>query len=62
MRQSIVINRIAAAIDTGTLPTVVGSDTLPKTGSEIQLWLPFVIALLGLLLAAISENRRRKIA
>jgi LPXTG-motif cell wall-anchored protein len=62
MRQSIVINRIAAAIDTGTLPTVVGSDTLPKTGSEIHLWLPSVIASLGLLLAAISGIRRRKIA
>lgn len=62
MRQSIVINRLGAAIDTVTLPTVIGSDTLPKTGSEIQLWLPFVIAFLGLLLVAISENRRRKIA
>lgn len=53
MRQAIFIHPFG---------TVIGLGTLPKTGSEIQLWLPFVIAFLGLLLAAISENRRRKIA
>ena len=42
--------------------TVIGLGTLPKTGATLHMWLPFVIALLGLLLAAISENRRRKIA
>ena len=42
--------------------TVIGLGTLPKTGATLHMWLPFVIALLGLLFAAISENRRRKIA
>jgi hypothetical protein len=42
--------------------TVIGLDSLPKTGASIHLWLPCVIAMLGLLLAAISGNRRRKIA
>jgi len=53
MRQAIFIHPIG---------TVIGLGELPKTGSEIQLWLPCVIAFLGLLLTAISENRRRKIA
>lgn len=53
MRQAIFIH---------TLGTVLGLDTLPKTGSTNQLRLPFVIAILGLLLLTISENRRRKIA
>jgi|GEM_PF-2616979 len=53
MRQGILIHPFG---------TVIGLGTLPKTGATLHMWLPFVIALLGLLLAAISENRRRKIA
>ena len=53
MRQAIFIHPVG---------TVLGLGTLPKTGSEIQLWLPFVIAILGFLLITISGNRRRKIA
>ena len=53
MRQAIFIHPFG---------TVIGLGTLPKTGSEIQLWLPFVIAILGFLLITISGNRRRKIA
>ena len=53
MRQAIFIHPIG---------TVIGLGELPKTGATLQLWLPCVIAMLGLLLAAISENRRRKIA
>ena len=53
MRQAIFIHPVG---------TVIGLGALPKTGSEIQLWLPFVIAILGFLLITISGNRRRKIA
>lgn len=53
MRQAIFIHPIG---------TVIGLGELPKTGATLQLWLPCVIAMLGLLLTAISENRRRKIA
>ena len=53
MRQAIFIHPFG---------TVIGLGTLPKTGATLHMWLPFVIALLGLLFAAISENRRRKIA
>ncbi len=53
MRQAIFIHPIG---------TVIGLGELPKTGATLQLWLPCVIAFLGLLLTAISENRRRKIA
>lgn len=53
MRQAIFIHPVG---------TVLGLGTLPKTGSEIQLWMPFVIAILGFLLITISGNRRRKIA
>jgi hypothetical protein len=53
MRQAIFIHPVG---------TVIGLGALPKTGSGIQLWLPFVIAILGFLLITISGNRRRKIA
>ncbi len=53
MRQAIFLHAVG---------TVIGLDSLPKTGASIHLWLPCVIAMLGLLLAAISGNRRRKIA
>jgi LPXTG-motif cell wall-anchored protein len=53
MRQAIFIHPVG---------TVIGLGALPKTGSEFQLWLPFVIAILGFLLITISGNRRRKIA
>jgi hypothetical protein len=53
MRQAIFLHGVG---------TVIDLDSLPKTGAAIHLWLPCVIAMLGLLLAAISGTRRRKIA